>query len=383
MRSYRSRPLGFTLIELLVVIAIIGVLIALLLPAVQQAREAARRNTCTNNLKQIGLACHNYLDTYKMFPIAQAHPINLVNGHPQGAFSAQTFILPFMDQGQLYDQINFQRRAPDLLPSSGTYFQQPNITAARTKIASYVCPSEAKELFGSSTCFQHGNLSYAMNYGWSRAAAGMETNTRNLGGWTRIGPSNGAVSLQSTTTTIWQAYPPAPDCRVSGKNTPDGFARTALASERCIGEDSNSFTLKDKRRSLLYDGTNYSGTSGTLRQMWNSCKQQQQPTSSAYSSLKGGSWMLTGPFQQVDRSCATTYQHVMTPNFNGGCDFWYAFVNWPCDDLEWGDAAGSDHPGGVNVLMCDGSVQFASNNVSEVVWWGLGSRDGMESNNSL
>src|SRR3954447_15007821 len=102
----RSRR-GFTLIELLVVIAIIGVLIALLLPAVQAAREAARRAQCTNNLKQIALAMHNYHDTVGSFP-----PGGISGGDPNGWWSGgwwpwTVFILPAMEQGTLYNAINF------------------------------------------------------------------------------------------------------------------------------------------------------------------------------------------------------------------------------------------------------------------------------------
>src|SRR5437868_4572110 len=93
---------GFTLIELLVVIAIIGVLVALLLPAVQQAREAARRSQCKNNLKQIGLALHNYHDTTGLFPLAQYIDLNQVNS--QWGWSAM--ILSYLDQGPLYQQLN-------------------------------------------------------------------------------------------------------------------------------------------------------------------------------------------------------------------------------------------------------------------------------------
>ena len=111
MSFHRNHRFGFTLIELLVVIAIIGVLIALLLPAVQQAREAARRAQCVNNFKQIGLALHNYADAYKMFPASRGAtgigaggapiPFPIIN------FSAMARIMPFMDHTQVSDAINF------------------------------------------------------------------------------------------------------------------------------------------------------------------------------------------------------------------------------------------------------------------------------------
>ncbi|WP_459556678.1 DUF1559 family PulG-like putative transporter [Lacunimicrobium album] len=139
---------GFTLIELLVVIAIIATLVAILLPAVQQAREAARRSSCSNNLKQIGLALHNYLDAYQMFPAQRATaPSGYLPGGIYHGWGVK--ILPFLEQGSLYDQFNFN------LP----YYQGPadtpasnNLTACQAKLSVFRCPSAIeRDSFPSQT----------------------------------------------------------------------------------------------------------------------------------------------------------------------------------------------------------------------------------------
>src|SRR5687767_3447022 len=100
------RRAGFTLVELLVVIAIIGILVALLLPAVQAAREAARRAQCTNNLKQIGIALHNYHDTYKTFPFGKGQSYPGAAGYAR--WSTHALILPFVEQNTLHASIDFR-----------------------------------------------------------------------------------------------------------------------------------------------------------------------------------------------------------------------------------------------------------------------------------
>jgi len=143
-RSARAR--GFTLIELLVVIAIIAILIALLLPAVQQAREAARRTQCRNNLKQYGLAIHNYNDNFNRFPIGQQHrghfdgPLEAsgATGPGGSGFAWSTYLLPYMDQAPLYNQFNTS------FPLANTMFPQSvtNATLAATILPYARCPSD-------------------------------------------------------------------------------------------------------------------------------------------------------------------------------------------------------------------------------------------------
>src|SRR5271155_5720281 len=130
---------GFTLIELLVVIAIIAVLIALLLPAVQSAREAARRIQCTNNLKQIGLAMHNYHSANNTFPQGVAASFNSVNPGciAWSGWSAQALMLNYMEQSPIYNACNFM-----VDPFSATASPNINATAILTKINAFLCPSD-------------------------------------------------------------------------------------------------------------------------------------------------------------------------------------------------------------------------------------------------
>ncbi|MCC9604718.1 DUF1559 domain-containing protein [Blastopirellula sp. JC732] len=149
------RRRGFTLVELLVVIAIIGVLIALLLPAVQQAREAARRSQCQNNLKQLGLALHNYHDTYQSFPPTCVKEANQDQPGSQQATFWSAFILPQIEQGNIYDKIQGMGFGI-VWNDSGN-----NQNLLNTKIEAYRCPSAPD----ANTSTQEGVTHYRANYG--------------------------------------------------------------------------------------------------------------------------------------------------------------------------------------------------------------------------
>lgn len=133
---------GFTLIELLVVIAIIAILVALLLPAVQQAREAARRTQCKNNLKQMGLALHNYHDTFSIFPMGFTDVIPGNTELTNSGWSWMTMILPYVEQGPLYSQFNFATSPYALTTPGGQAVQNQALVA--TPLAVFSCPSDTK-----------------------------------------------------------------------------------------------------------------------------------------------------------------------------------------------------------------------------------------------
>src|SRR3954468_10767478 len=143
IRTSKSR--GFTLIELLVVIAIIAILIGLLLPAVQAAREAARRAQCVNNLKQIGIALHNYHDAALSFPPGRMQPyLGFLNGKGgicwRGGLSVHVLILPFLEQTNLSNAFNFSTSRIRTAPSTPTC--EANVTVGVTQLAVWLCPSD-------------------------------------------------------------------------------------------------------------------------------------------------------------------------------------------------------------------------------------------------
>jgi len=189
MSHRNSARVGFTLVELLVVIAIIGVLIALLLPAVQQAREAARRMQCTNNLKQLGLAVHNYHDTFGTLPSGWIRPGNLSNFQNNNYWGWGTLILPFIEQNALHDQIDFNW---EWVKDSS--LGNPNTNLSTTVINGYLCPSD---ITGGTNGKENdnGTSNYLGSYG-NKSLNGTEYGTNDDNG---IFSRNSNVGLRDIT----------------------------------------------------------------------------------------------------------------------------------------------------------------------------------------
>lgn len=347
----RNRARGFTLIELLVVIAIIAVLISLLLPAVQSAREAARRAQCVNNMKQLGLAMHNYHDSIGSFPYGQG---------PFGwnDWSAQIYLLPYMEQRPIYDTINFTRTIASASPSN-----PQNQTMMRTQYNLFLCPSDVDKLTNP-----FGHLNYASNSGSNPQFFGKATGGNSANGlfhWAAdpIPFSGDGIAHLNKAGLI-----------ISIRDITDGTSNTSAFSEKvkAVGGNGNTSYRSNPRDlskplSMMYSvgrgGVNEDIPNG----YHNLCKAINPMTRTlADSQVMGAHYWSGHPY-------AGRFNHVMLPN------------TWGCLYGINGETNGngavppsSRHPGGVNVLMADGSVRFTKDSISAVTWWALGSRNGGE-----
>lgn len=343
------RRSGFTLIELLVVIAIIAILIALLLPAVQQAREAARRTQCRNNLKQIGLAMHNYHDTYQQFPISVGW--NQKTNDRQGAYSDKVFMLPYLDHAAEFNQINFNDASGSTSGPYGGYpydslgwFGNSNIATQSKRLPVFNCPSQTYDISGGNA-----NFTYAINLG--TLGSPVPSTWGDWGGTQEQG--NGISSFVGTG---------GNDARVSIAKVTDGTSNTAAYSEFII----DGTNTPPKFQVHTWAGDAFGNTPAQIRQACNNNYNPASPTAnkSGRQPERGASWAWS--FVGV----GSTYTHTMSPN------------DIACHGLGWGDdwegdglmSASSQHTGGVHVLLADGAVRFVNSNVDYQTWTALGTR---------
>ena len=318
MRSRRPVRSAFTLIELLVVIAIITVLIALLLPAVQAAREAGRRMQCINNLKQIGLALHNYHDAIGCLPLGRTIP-------SATSFSPLARFLPYVEQANLANALNY----------SFGYADQPNSTVTSASLNVFLCPSDQSSQTPAGT----GGTNYRGNEGTSLVMWYGATDTTGVN--TSMPAPNG-LFFAST------------QCRFA--DLTDGLSNTAAFSEHVIG-DFNQNVATDKS-DTFQPGTHPATSDDAIAQ----CKAMniQNLTLQGYSNV-GGPWTY-------GYHSTSSYWHSGAPNARS-CMF-------PPSRIM--TTANSRHPGGVNVTMADGSVRFVKDAVNLAAWRALGTRNGGE-----
>ncbi|QDV32528.1 DUF1559 domain-containing protein [Tautonia plasticadhaerens] len=329
---------GFTLIELLVVIAIIGVLIALLLPAVQAAREAARRAQCTNNLKQLGLAVHNYHDTWGGFPM----------GEMPGGMSPHVGLLPFLEQTQIYDSFNMN------LGQRWIWTQPATLTVGRTKISAYICPSEIYTEYASDI-YQF----YASNYAWNSGTWYPRT-----GAWDGLfGRSYGPNSVPPEATI--DGLPNRPLNNMTFASAKDGTSNTLLCAEVANGPLVAGVTRT--KVSDCFETGGFSNTS-TVQEAVTACNQVDWTTGPI---PWGGSWRYKG-YSWVEGSVwRNWFNSIRTPNQT-------CCVSLPNQWWSIMKPSSSYHPGGANAVMADGSVKFFKETVALNTWMALSTRTGGE-----
>ena len=356
----KLRRQGFTLIELLVVIAIIAVLIALLLPAVQSAREAARRAQCLNNLKQISLAMHNYHQAQGSFPMGNGLAYTIGGSGPYitewGTWGCLAFMLPFLEQQPIYNATNFSWNAwwsytggPSGPSWDGT---RVNSTVFRTNLKTFMCPSDG--LWAQNIC----NNNYAGSFGTTTIAA-----------WRS---STGVFAHRST---------------YGISDVTDGTSYTIAYSEALVGDESRPNQPVPYRASLC-PTSNMAGTTGGANNGYldanqnpanvildlNTCSQNFVAGNAAITSDQDKGYTWTSGQLGIGM-----FNTIVPPNSDkwkwSACRF--GCVGCGADDGQYNNAT-SNHPGGVNAAMADGSDRFIKSSIQMQTYWALGTRDNGE-----
>jgi prepilin-type N-terminal cleavage/methylation domain-containing protein/prepilin-type processing-associated H-X9-DG protein len=325
LRAHHERR-AFTLVELLVVIAVIGILIGLLLPAVQAAREVARRTQCLNNLKQIALATLEFHDANGTFPMGRQQP---------NTFSQHALILPFMEQSNAFVQL-------DLTVGTGTN------TGRYVQVNAFLCPTDFDDRMNDPTVSgdQYDPVLGAWGRNNYRANAGNDVGITTNSGTTKAKEQNNGIFLTNEVVRISQVT--------------DGTSHTALFSEkiRGDGDDNSAEVISD-----FFQIANNTNTS-TVAVVYQKCvalNAAKATGASNQTSYSGRDW-INGNYM------TTRYTHIMPPN------------TWSCcrgnspNDNGGATTASSRHTGGVVVAMVDGSVRFVTNNVDVTTWQAVGSR---------
>jgi prepilin-type N-terminal cleavage/methylation domain-containing protein len=340
---------AFTLIELLVVIAIIAILVALLLPAVQQAREAARRSQCKANLKNVGVALHNYHDVHSVFPPGVVNGGGQVNDSPHTTALNHTgwiFLLPYIDQAALYEQFdlncatNFQNHSARgrTVPCGWTYgsgVSNPNELLVQTKLAVLLCPSDD----GADKLVSHSDVNHwsadqhaVTNYAFSAGGHGV--------GW-------------STNGRFWSIY------HTASSNLPDG--RTSIPYRGAFGFNS-SCKFKHFR-----DGTSNTMMVGeSMSQLSSSVTVFGRPGSHYLPTWAGhrhhGTFLCNHP--NLNAHINNTRYHI-----NGKlCEPGLPGSSATQDIRPYLNVHSSVHVGGAHALMGDGKVQFLGENMDHSVY---------------
>jgi len=330
-RANRAQRHGFTLIELLVVIAIIGILIALLLPAVQAARESGRRAQCTNNLKQLGIALQNYADVYKVFPAGSLSAV--YGGDPTippnfYRWSSLAQMTPYLELTALHNAINFNIPLYGG-PNQGYQVFAANVPAVSTIVPSFLCPSDAGQPNDNYIGVVFGPTNYAGNMG-SGINGGTEYNT------------DGLFFMNS---------------HIRFADVRDGTSTTVAFSESILGLPTVG-TPPDPNTIYAYvAGSPITVANCAAANMYN------------VDDPRGFAW-CNGEVR------CTLYNHAYPPNSNLLDCIGYD-PNTQFTDTGWRTAR-SWHPAGVNACFTDGSVRFIFNEVNLRIWLGISTRASKE-----